>query len=278
MNKVVSYFFSEYNFSFQTTKFKQLLYLFLAIKCIYWLSYYDLYFGQNAIAYTKHYSLGSLRDAAFYLYNSHSTSSGYYFITGVILCVTGSLFIKKIPFLFEFIIWMLVINIHNKIYPTLTGGDYLLNQFLFFNCFLSKSNAVNQNWKSSLSIWFHNFGVIAIIIQINLVYFIAALAKLNSADWLQGLAIIKLDQIEYFNLFSNAISKNNFVGYFINYLVFFYQLFFPILIWINKIKVPFMIIGILMHLYIAFVTGLVGFGIIMLLAYVYFWPSKKALN
>jgi hypothetical protein len=29
-----------------------------------------------------------------------------------------------------------------------------------------------------------------------------------------------------------------------------------------------------MHLYIAFVMGLVDFGLVMILGYVYFWPVK----
>ena len=224
MNKVVSYFFSDYNFSVKAFKFKRLLYLFLAIKCIYWLAYYDLYFGQNAIAFTKHYSLGTFRDGAFYLYNSNSTSLGFYFILSVLISIGASLILKKVPFLFEFIIWILVINIHNKIYSTLTGGDYLLNQFLFFNCFLAKYQIQNSSIQKSFSIWLHNQAMVALLIQVNLVYFIAAIAKLNSSDWLSGIAIIKLDQIEYFNLFSNPISANNFGGYFLNYLVLFYQL------------------------------------------------------
>lgn len=278
MKKVVSYFFSEYNFSNQALRFKQLLYLFLSIKAIYWLCYYDLYFGQNAIAYSKTYSLGVLKDIAFLLYNNKATSSGYYFITGIFVSLLLSYFIKKIPFLFEFIIWLLVINIHNKIYSTLTGGDYLLNQFLFFNCFISKPYTTNLSWQSSLSRFFHNFGVLAIIIQIQLVYVVAAIAKLYSTDWINGLAIIKLDPVEHYHMFCNLHLTNNFVGYIINYLVLLYQLLFPVLIWINKFKKPFLVIGILTHLYIAFVIGIVGFGLIMLFAYIFFWPNKKTLN
>ncbi|MDP3567305.1 HTTM domain-containing protein [Sediminibacterium sp.] len=278
MKKVVSYFFAEYNLSRQTLKFKQLLYLFIAIKAAYWLFYYQLFFGENAIAYIRPYSLGTMKNIAFLLYNNSSTNAGYFFIIGLLGFLTLSYFIRKIPFLLEFIIWILVLNIQNKIYPTLTGGDYLLNQFLFFNCFLSKSNITNLTWENALSKCFHNFGVTAIIIQINLVYLIAAIAKLNSSDWLNGVAIIKLNYVDYYNLFSNSISTNNFVDYFINYLVLFYQLFFPVIFWINKIKVPFLILGILIHLYIALIMGLVGFGLIMIIAYVFFWPFKKTVS
>ena len=212
------------------------------------------------------------------LYNAASFSAGYFFIFGLLFFLALSYFIKSIPFLFEFLVWLLVINIHNKIYPTLTGGDYLLNQFLFFNCFLSKSLNSFINWQSSLSKCFHNFGVLALLIQIQLVYLIAALAKLSSNDWLSGVAIINLDKVEYFNLYSKAFSVTGISAYFFNYLVLSYQLLFPVLIWFEKIKKPLLIMGIFTHLYIAFVMGIMGFGLIMLIPYVFFWPVKNTNN
>jgi hypothetical protein len=278
LKKVVSYFFSEYNLSQQTLKFKQLLYLFIVIKVIYWLYYYNLYFGHNAIAFIKPHPLGAFKDLAFLLYNNTSINAGYFFIFGTLFFLALSYFFKKIPFLFEFFIWLLVLNIHNKLYPTLTGGDHLLNQFLFFNCFLSKTGNSSATWQNSLAKSFHNFGVLAIIIQIQLVYLIAGIAKLNSSDWLSGVAIINLDKVKYFNLYSNTFSATGIIAYFFNYLVLFYQLLFPVLIWVEKIKKPLLVIGIVTHLYIAFVLGILGFGLIMLIPYVYFWPVKNTNN
>lgn len=275
MKKVVSYFFSEYNLSHQTLKFKQLLYLFIVIKVIYWLWYYNLYFGQNAITFIKPHSLGAFKDVSFLLYNNTSLSAGYFFIFGTLFFLALSYFVKKIPFLFEFILWLLVLNIHNKLYPTLTGGDHLLNQFFFFNCFLSKTPSNSSIWLSELAKCFHNFGVLAIVIQIQIVYLIAGIAKLSSSEWLSGIAIINLGEVQYFNLYNNWFSATGFLAYFFNYLVLFYQLLFPFLIWIEKIKKPLLVIGILTHLYIAFVMGIMGFGLIMLIPYVYFWPVKN---
>jgi hypothetical protein len=254
--------------------------LFLAFKIIYWLCYYNLYFGESAIAFIRPFPIKSIKDLPFLLYNNTSTNSGYFYILGTIVFLTLSYFVKKIPFIFEFIVWFLVININNKIYPTLTGGDLLLNQFLFFNCFLSKSFTTNLSWQNALLKYSHNFGVLAIIIQIQLVYLIAGISKLNSADWLSGEAIQNLGQVNYFNLFSHsgATLGFSFIDQFINYVVLVYQLFFSVFIWIPKLKQPLILIGITMHLYIAFVIGLVSFGIIMLLAYVFFWPSKKQLS
>jgi hypothetical protein len=249
--------------------------LFTGIKVIYWLWYYNLYFGQNAIAFIKPHSLGALKDVSFLLYNNTSLSAGYFFIFGTLFFLALSYFVKKIPFLFEFILWLLILNIHNKLYPTLTGGDYLLNQFLFFNCFLSKTRINSSIGLNELAKCFHNFGALAIVIQIQIVYLIAGIAKLNSSDWLSGIAIINLGEVNYFNLYSNAFSATGLIAYFFNYLVLFYQLLFPVLIWVEKIKKPLLVIGILTHLYIAFVMGIMGFGLIMLIPYVYFWPVKN---
>ncbi|MBA2610709.1 MAG: HTTM domain-containing protein [Bacteroidetes bacterium] len=275
MKKLAAYFFTEYNLSIQTLRFKQLLYLFIVLKVIYWLAYYDLYFGEHAIAYARPYSLGAIKDLAFLLYNHAEPNFGYAFIFGTLLFLSLSYFLKKIPFIFEFTVWLLVINIHNKIYPTLTGGDLLLNQFLFFNCFLSKTFNTNLSLPNEVLKCLHNFAVVAILIQIQLVYLIAGIAKLNSSDWLAGTAINELSRIEHFNLFSGPLFKNTIINCCINFIVLFYQLLFPVLIRIQKIKKPLLILGIAMHLYISFVTGLVSFGLIMIIAYVYFWPIKK---
>ncbi len=277
MKKLTAYFFDGFNFSIQTLRFKQLLYVFLITKISYWLYYYDLYFGNNAIAYTKPQSLGKIKDLAFLLYHHTAPAFGYFFIFGSLLFLVLSYLVKKIPFLFEFLLWFAIINIHNKIYPTLTGGDLLLNQFLFFNCFLAKKYDTTEDQNNSLLKCLHNFGVLAIIIQIQIVYLVAGLAKINNNAWLQGLAINDLGYVKHFNLYSGPVVKSAFINYCLDYSVMFYQLLFPILIWIPKIKKPLIILGICMHLYISFITGLVGFGLIMMIGYIFFWPIKKQI-
>ncbi len=272
---MVAYFFNEYNYKSQTVYFKVLLYLFLTVKVIYWLSYYSLFFGADAIALIKPGSLGSVRNLAFLLYNDSEINFGYVFVFGTLLLLTLSYFLKKIPFIFEFLLWFSVLNIHNKIYPTLTGGDLLLNQLLFFNCFLAKTYRTDSGTQNAFSTCFHNFGVLAIIIQVCFVYFIAALSKLYSNDWLSGTATANLGMVNHFNLFSGPIIKNEILNYCINFIVLAYQLTFPFLIWVNTFKKLLLFLGIFMHLYIAFITGLVGFGMIMIIAYIYFWPFRK---
>jgi hypothetical protein len=270
LQKVITYFFDNYRYKLQSLWFKRLLYAFVIIKCIYWLCYYDLLFGENSIVYTEPHSIGFIKDVAFYLYNSTSNNSGYIFIIGAMLLSVLPFIFKKLYFISDFILWLLVMNIANKVYPTLTGGDYLLNQFLLFNCFL----AFEKN-KNNFKIALHNFASIALIIQVCLVYFLSALAKLNNTEWLDGSAISTTLQVQQYSLELFSHTKQNILNTIVNYVVLFYQLFFPVVIWFKKIKKPFLMIGVLMHLFIAFIMGLMSFGFIMILAYVYFYDFKN---
>ena len=258
--------------------FKTFLYVFLVIKSIYWLCYYDVLFGENSIMYSQPRPLGMFKDFAFLLYNSASVNTGYAFIGGVFVLVAFNLFVKKnILFLsnfLDFLIWFLVLNIHNKIYLTLTAGDYLLNQFLFFNFLLTAS--FRFDIKSS-SLLLHNVGVIGITAQICFAYFMAGLAKIVDPLWMKGEAVASIVQIYHYNVYSvfTYNKKMDLLYLAANYLVIFYQFLFPVFVWFHKIKKPFLILGILMNLYIAFVMGLFSFGVVMILGYTFFWPFTK---
>ena len=279
LQKAISYFFGDFNFKTQSLWFKKALYCFLLIQCCYWLFYYDLLFGVNSIVYTRPYSIGFFKDLAFFLYNRSSPLSSLWFII-LLICLCGSALLKfRIHFVFDLVIWWIVLNIHNKIYPTLTGGDYLLNQLLFFTIFITDKFNSGEDKKGQIVKCLHNFGVLAIMIQVCIVYFFSAITKLTDANWLNGTAIIMTSQVDHFSLpFVSDLAKNSgWLFVIMNYIVLIYQALFPLVVWIKKIKKPFIIIGVLMHLYIAFIIGLVSFGLIMILCYIYFWPEKKKL-
>jgi hypothetical protein len=234
-------------------------------------------FGENAIAYTLPFNNGLFRDLAFSLYAQSSIHAGYFFILPVLALSIAGLFKFRLHIVSDLIIWWMVVNIHNKIYPTLTGGEFLLNQLLFFNCFISDKFVSKGNFISQLKTCAHNFAVIAVMVQVCMVYFFAALAKLGDESWLHGTAVLKTVQVEQYSLHSIVAHAEKFSWLFIalNYIVLVYQLLFPVLIWIKRIKKPLLVIGILTHLYIAFVMGLVSFGLIMILPYIYFWPDSN---
>jgi hypothetical protein len=234
-------------------------------------------FGNNSIIFTKPFNIGFFKGLAFLLYKQSDSNAGFYFIIPLILLCILNLFKLKIYFVSDLAIWFLVININNQIYPTLTGGDYLLNQLLFFSCFINdKYKRPNNQVKMVV----HNLGVLLVMIQICLVYFFAAFAKLTDQSWLSGNAVYFTSQINHYSLpfILNNLSGLGFLFKLLNYLVITYQILFPFVVWIKKIKKPFIVVGIVMHLYIAFVMGLVSFGLIMIIPYIFFWPGNKSTS
>lgn len=276
MQNPVAYFFSDYNFKTRSLWFKRLLWLFLVIKCIYWIQYFDLLFGKNSFVFLKEFDAGLLTNTAFILNKPQHSELCIWALVLLMTLSLLSLMNLKIMFVFDFLIWFLVINLHNRIYPTLTGGDYLLNQFLFFSIFIQTGFANVVNWKNHFKTFLHNFGVSAVLLQVCYVYVVSGITKLYDQDWMNGEAVAMISQIDHYSLSSRlTFDVNSIFAKILNYLVILYQLMFPVLIWITKIKKPLIIFGIIIHLYIAIVMGLVNFGLLMLIAYVYFWPSKE---
>lgn len=278
MQNPVTYFFSDYNLKRQSVVFKKLLWLFLIIKCFYWLTYFELLFGENSVVVLKDFDIGFIKGLAFFLNRpAYSHLSLWAIILLAFLCFL-SLFNLKIQYITDFLIWIIVVNLHNRIYPALTGGDYLLNQFLFYSIFIHTTFNQEKNIKSQLKTCVHNFGVIAVMLQVCFIYFASGVLKLYDESWMNGEAVAMISQVDHYNLsLHSRFLKNSRIAMSLNYLVLFYQILFPVIIWFKQIKKPLIILGVLIHLYIAFVMGLMSFGIIMLIAYVYFWPAPNKL-
>ncbi len=278
--KLISYFFFDYRSKIQSIWFKRLLYIYLIIRTAQWLFHFELLFGENSIIYSKPQSIGFFKDLAFILYSQTEPGLSLVFLIALISISVFHLITTKFSFFGDVLIWFTVLNIHNKLYPSLTGGDLLLNQFLFFNCFISARFIKNETRFNLLRVCIHNVAVLGIILQLCLVYFLSGLAKVGDPEWLNGQAIISVAKIRHFSLYS-FLSYNPLLDplyFFLNYLVLFYQVLFPALVWIGFIKRPLLLIGIGMHVYIGFVMGLPEFSAIMIIAYVYFWPVKTSFT
>jgi len=273
-DKLTAYFFTDFNFKVHSLWFKATLYLIVVISCLYWAANFELYFGQNSIVYRAPKPFSGIHDFAYLLYNHQNWTSGAITFAGALALV--SLILKKSFFAIDFLIWLIVLNIHNSVYPGLTGGDYLLNQFLFFSCFISYRQLRLDGFFNDLKVCLHNFGVVAVMIQVCLLYFISGYAKLTDSVWQEGTAIDQILQIRHFSMMPalGDVLSGGVLSKTLNYFVLFYQLFFPLFIFLKPIKKYFIICGILMHLYIAFFMGLVSFGLIMLLSYIFFWPFR----
>ncbi len=275
MTALFNYFFGSYNLPRHSRLFKICIYLFILLKCFYWLFNYSLLFGDHSIVYRAAGHTNFIKDLAYVLYNNKSNTLALTFIVLAIALCSLMLWRRRNNQLADFALWLLVINLHYSIYPTLTGGDYLLNQLLFFNIFIAVDTRADRGKERDLMVCLHNAAVLGVMLQVCLLYFVAGLAKVFDHDWLNGSAVEKILLVDHFSLFQAPSAHYSMFYRFMNWLVLGYQLLFPLLVWLRRVKIPLLLSGVLMHLYIAVVLGLPAFGLIMILSYIYFWPTKR---
>jgi hypothetical protein len=236
---------------------------------------YNLLFSVNSIIYKNVVSLPFWQKPAFVLFFSDSVSLPMSFL-GVTVLTAIYVLVSRTNFrLAFFILWFCILNINNNVYSTLSAGDHLFQQLLFFSIFLSDGHQKHSPFKTDLDISVHNAGIIALRLQVCIVYFYAALAKLQDTDWLNGTAVGTTFAVHHYSS-PFLYDSNGLLSVCMNYLVIGYQLLFPALVWIRSIKKWFLFIGVVQHLFIAFVIGLPSFGFIMIISYAIFYvPGSK---
>jgi len=166
----------------------------------------------------------------------------------------------------------------------LNGGGNFLKFTLLYLCFVNSYHCftLNKNVKtaSSISNYFSNVGVLCIKIHLCLIYFISAIFKINSNVWFKGVAnyyILNLDRFKG-TIINETISKNYIFVTLSTYLTMFWELSFPYLVWIKKLKIPFIIIGTLIHLGIYIFFMIHDFEILFIFTYILFFKDRELLQ
>jgi hypothetical protein len=200
--------------------------------------------------------------------------SKYYllFLYGVLASIIAFFFLplKRLSLVITYILLM---NMYHKTAPLQNGGFSLLTMVLFMLLFIDENsvNIKNYYWKT-LKISIANFSLLAIKLQVVVLYLVASYYKLQGTTWLDGTAFyyVLYNDMYTHPLFTDLFIDNTFVIKVVSWFTILFQLLFPILVWIKKIKNIMLFAGIFLHLMIAWVNGIVDFGIIMILMYTLF--------
>lgn len=170
-------------------------------------------------------------------------------------------------FLSRMLLWYLFVVLQFGNVETSTGGHHLIQQMLFFQIFLFKANELSR-WKALRNL-LHNTAFYSLWIQLAILYLASGVFKLLGTYWLDGYAFLLSLSFKEFSmpLIADSLSENNWFYAGLNYIVLVYQLLFAALIWVRPIRKPFLFIGLIFHLSIAFVVGLMDFGLFMVAAY-----------
>ncbi len=247
--------------------FRTALYLFLLYRTVVYAYHFQLLFSDKKMIFTRPVVTHTIQDLVFVLNNHYSVSLGIGCILALgLLSLAGLL--RRSNYFTNLLLWLLVLNMNGYLYATLTAGDYLLNQLLFFNIFFSAKQGASPFF-NDLKTALHNMALAGIKIQICLAYFLAAWFKLTDAAWLHGSAVHQIFQIpEYTNSLLMSLPLG--LCMVLNYATMAYQLLFPFTIWFRSCKIYLLAFGLVQHLMIAFCMGLFSFGIIMISCYLLF--------
>ncbi|MBK6267413.1 HTTM domain-containing protein [Marivirga sp. S37H4] len=188
---------------------------------------------------------------------------------------------KRLTIFFIFLLFELFQRMNGLV---LNGGDNLMKFILLylifadsFQYFVLKKVSYQNQILNNLNNLFTRLSAYSILIHLCLAYFVSGIFKLHSDVWFNGVASYYTLSLERFQgtPFNEQLAQN---GYFITistYGTLFLELYFPVLIWIKKIRYPLMVAGILLHLSIFSLMMIYDFQFVFIMAYCLFLTNKE---
>lgn len=276
-HKVITYLFDDYHKRRNAKLFKNGLYAYILLKCVFWTLNFDLLFGEHSLAFIKPYEVSVFKQFAFVLYYATQPWFAMLALCTLIFICSASLVKNRSYVLLDFLMYLIILNINAKTYTSTSAGDPLLANLCFLSIFLQKNFTRSTTFYGDLRVLLHNMSFIALITQMCIAYAYSSLAKWFDVDWQNGAAVHIVNMTHHYSrafLVDNAGVLYLF-SFVMSYAVLFYQTLFPVVVWFKKPKRYFLHFGVAMHLYIAFVMGLFFFGLIMALTYVLFYDFDE---
>ena len=167
----------------------------------------------------------------------------------------------------------------------LNGGHNFLTFLLLYLCFadsfkylvLNKSPAKAHGAVRSLYDYVTNLATACVLMHLSLIYLISGLAKAHSDVWYHGDALYYIFLVERFQgLEWNAtLAQNGLLVAVMTYSVMLWELYFPALVWVPRLRVPVLVAGLLMHIGICISMMLYDFEILFAMTYGFFFRDDQ---
>lgn len=270
--------------------FRKVLYVFLLLNALSLLPIAEEVFGYHGIVGTSGWDTSQ----PWYLQGSkglvnllsHPINHTYSWLfwcfvfgqIGVLICGLFNIW----PKLMSVAVYFFTINLFIKGYLMFTGGEALVGILLFYLMFIQESDPKTRKKTgepvfTDLQNVLNNTFYWIMLIQICVLYFFSTLYKLIDPYWLSGDAMQYISRIDAFSSggLRYLFADNPTLSAIATYFTLIYQGLFPVLVWFKKIKLPFLLLGVLFHLGIAFGMGIFTFGIIMILTYLLFLEDNQ---
>lgn len=162
-----------------------------------------------------------------------------------------------------------------RLWPLPDGGDNLSYLLLIYMLLLLAPKKEVPEY--SLRVWFHNIGVLAIAAQIVLLYFAAGFYKSSGQMWEHGIALYYIAQVREFSLpWMSHVFSNPLIVTLVTYSTLIWEVLFPAAIF-SPLRVPWLFFGVIFHLAILWMMGIVTFEIVMI-GSLFFLVSDREYN
>ncbi len=222
----------------------------------------DLLWGVDNVFYRQGHSDNFLENF-FYQLIYDATRFKLIFWTHTV-CAFLSLTEKKWSFLPRILTWLTAWMLFYSAIQAFNSGMMLMMMLAFYCSIVYTKEA------SPYRVVLTNLAYYACIIQITLVYLVAAIYKLSGEQWLAGSAIYYTLHIDHF---SAPFWRNSWMihsAILMKFMAWFglgYQILFPFMIWLKRGRHLFLFAGILFHLFIGIFLHLWDFALAMIFAY-----------
>lgn len=237
-----------------------------------------LLWGPNGIITTnmERRELHSLGTFSLYALSNSPLYFTCMFALGIILTIIYILGIM--PRVLNVLFYILSYSIYARNGYILDGGNNILYLELFFMMFMQTGAYFSWNAKSvrhklqktsyarPFLALVHNFSVLAVIIQICLMYFVSFLYKANGNEWIHGTAIYYVLRVNEFTIpgLNHYIYQTPVAVALLTYATMLFQGAFPFLVWFRKTKLLMFLGAIVLHAAIGWIMGLAWFSLTMI--------------
>ena len=158
------------------------------------------------------------------------------------------------------------------------GADTISTVFLFYLCF-ADFRPSDSSRKSDLRATLGSMAYRLSQIQLCIIYAYAGLDKARGYSWWNGEAL-------WYVMANNQLRHMNFdwmahfpvVVVFLTYSTLFWEIYFPVMVWVRRIRYPVLVFGVFLHIGISMFMGLKSFGILMILLYLLFLQDSDAVK
>lgn len=197
-----------------------------------------------------------------------------WFLIGFCLLLVLSI-VAPLNYFSTFLVFWFSISLSRLFLPVINGSDLVLNLFLLiaivFPAYPQLKSKIGVDLQNALA------GIALFVgqVQLSLIYLLSGYDKLLSPAWRSGASMDSISNLIFFHNPSIITNLNPIICFILSWLVIVFEISFGFLIWIKRIRVVVLIIGVVFHFVIAIVLGLIDFALVMIICYGVFLPFKK---